>query len=172
VFQDFGQYQFSVRDNVAFGSVNHFDDKPRISRALDRGGAEDFVRGFPEGMEALLGRWFHKGVELSGGQWQRIALARAFMREEADILVLDEPTAALDAEAEHKIFERFRELTQGRTAILISHRFPTVRMADRIVVLEGGPEGGHIAEQGTHAELVKSGGRYAELFRLQAQGYL
>ncbi|MBP8196591.1 MAG: ATP-binding cassette domain-containing protein, partial [Deltaproteobacteria bacterium] len=136
------------------------------------GGADEFVRGFPEGMDALLGRWFHKGVELSGGQWQRIALARAFMREEADILVLDEPTAALDAEAEHKIFERFRELTQGRTAILISHRFPTVRMADRIVVLEGGPDGGHIAEQGTHSELVSQGGRYAGLFKLQAAGYL
>jgi ATP-binding cassette subfamily B protein len=172
VFQDFGQYQFSVRDNVAFGSIQHFDDKPRVERALDRGGADEFVRGFPEGMDALLGRWFHKGVELSGGQWQRIALARAFMREEADILVLDEPTAALDAEAEHKIFERFRELTQGRTAILISHRFPTVRMADRIVVLEGGPDGGHIAEQGTHSELVSQGGRYAGLFKLQAAGYL
>lgn len=172
VFQDFGQYQFSVRDNVSFGSIAHSDDKPRIERALERGGADEFVRGFPEGIDALLGRWFHKGVELSGGQWQRIALSRAFMREEADILVLDEPTAALDAEAEHKVFERFRELTQGRTAILISHRFPTVRMADRIVVLEGGSDGGHIAEQGTHSELIAQGGRYAGLFKLQAQGYL
>lgn len=172
VFQDFGQYQFSVRDNVGFGSILHTEDKPRIERALVRGGADEFVAAFPEGMDALLGRWFHKGVELSGGQWQRIALARAFMREEADILVLDEPTAALDAEAEHKVFERFRELTQGRTAILISHRFPTVRMADRIVVLEGGPQGGHVAEQGTHKELIDQGGRYAGLFKLQAQGYL
>ncbi len=172
VFQDFGQYQFSVRDNVSFGAIAHAEDKPRIERALERGGADEFVRGFPEGIDALLGRWFHKGVELSGGQWQRIALSRAFMREEADILVLDEPTAALDAEAEHKVFERFRELTKGRTAILISHRFPTVRMADRIVVLEGGPDGGHIAEQGTHSELIAQGGRYAGLFKLQAQGYL
>ncbi len=172
VFQDFGQYQFSVRDNVSFGAIAHAEDKPRIERALERGGADEFVRGLPEGIEALLGRWFHKGVELSGGQWQRIALSRAFMREEADILVLDEPTAALDAEAEHKVFERFRELTKGRTAILISHRFPTVRMADRIVVLEGGPDGGQIAEQGTHSELIAQGGRYAGLFKLQAQGYL
>lgn len=172
VFQDFGQYQFSVRDNVGFGSIAHGEDKDRIGRALSRGGADEFVAALPEGMDALLGRWFHKGVELSGGQWQRIALSRAFMREEADILVLDEPTAALDAEAEHKVFERFRELTQGRTAILISHRFPTVRMADRIVVLEGGPEGGHVAEQGTHKELIEQGGRYAGLFKLQAQGYL
>ncbi|HSQ67289.1 MAG TPA: ATP-binding cassette domain-containing protein, partial [Polyangiaceae bacterium] len=121
-----------------------------------------------EGLSTQLGRWFVKGgVELSGGQWQRLALARAFMRRGADVLVLDEPTAALDAEAEHAVFERFARLTKGRTSILISHRFPTVRMASRIVVLEGG----RVREQGTHEELIARGGRYAQLFALQAQGY-
>ena len=168
VFQDFNQYQFSLRENVGFGSVEHLTDSERIERAVERGGAQELVRDMKDGLETALGRWFQDGVELSGGQWQKVALARAFMREEADILVLDEPTAALDAEAEHTIFERFRSLTQGKTAILISHRFPTVRMADRIVVIEHG----EIKEQGTHATLVKAGGRYAQLFELQAKGYL
>jgi ATP-binding cassette subfamily B protein len=168
VFQDFNQYQFSVRENIAFGSVEHLADEPRIERAVQRGGAEEIVRGLPSGLETMLGRWFQKGVELSGGQWQRVALARAFMREQADILILDEPTAALDAEAEHQVFQRFAELSAGRTALLISHRFPTVRMADRIVVLEGGG----IVEQGSHDELLAAGGRYASLFALQAKGYL
>ena len=123
--------------------------------------------GLPGGLETQLGRWFKAGTELSGGQWQKVALARAFMREEADILILDEPTAALDAEAEHAVFERFRQLTAGRTAILISHRFPTVRMADRILVLEGG----RVTEDGTHADLLAAGARYATLFKLQASGY-
>lgn len=168
VFQDFNQYQFSVRENIAFGSVEHLADEPRIERAVQRGGAEEIVRGLPSGLETMLGRWFQKGVELSGGQWQRVALARAFMREQADILILDEPTAALDAEAEHQVFQRFAELSAGRTALLISHRFPTVRMADRIVVLEGGG----IVEEGSHDELLAAGGRYASLFALQAKGYL
>jgi len=168
VFQDFNQYQLKVRDNVGLGSVDHREDEPRIARAVDRGGAAEVVRDIPLGLDAQLGRWFKDGVELSGGQWQKIALSRAFMREEADILVLDEPTAALDAVAEHAVFERFRALADGRTTILISHRFPTVRMADRIVVIEGG----QIREEGTHDALVARGGRYAELFALQAKGYL
>ncbi len=167
IFQDFNQYQFAVRENVGFGSVAHLADDARIRRAVDRGGAHDLLATLAGGLETQLGRWFHEGTELSGGQWQKIALARAFMREEADILVLDEPTAALDAEAEHAIFERFRNLAHGRTAILISHRFPTVRMADRILVFEHG----RIQEQGTHAALLAAGGRYARLFTLQAEGY-
>jgi ATP-binding cassette subfamily B protein len=152
---------------VGFGDAPHVDDEPRLDRAADQGGAAEVVAGLPQRWDAMLGRWFKDGTELSGGQWQKIALARAFMREQADILVLDEPTAALDAEAEHAVFERFRALTRGRTSILISHRFPTVRMADHIVVLDAG----RVTEQGTHAELVASGGRYAQLFALQAQGY-
>ena len=166
VFQDFNQYQFSARENVGFGSPLHAQDVERVQRALSRGGA-DFIRELPDGIDTQLGRLFHNGVELSGGQWQRIALSRAFMREEADILILDEPTAALDATAEREIFERFRHLSQGRTALLISHRFPTVRMADHIVVLESS----RVIEQGTHDALLSQGGQYATMFRLQAQGY-
>jgi ATP-binding cassette, subfamily B, bacterial len=168
VFQDFNQYQFPVRENVGLGSVEHRDDGARVARAVERGGATEVVAALPAGLETQLGRWFKDGTELSGGQWQKVALARAFMREEADILVLDEPTAALDAEAEHAVFERFRALARDRTTILISHRFPTVRMADRILVLEGG----RVIEEGTHEALVAQGGRYAQLFSLQAQGYL
>jgi ATP-binding cassette, subfamily B, bacterial len=167
VFQDFNQYQLRLGENVGFGSVEHADDVPRIDRAIDLGGAESLVAELPQGRDTQLGHWFKEGKELSGGQWQKIALSRAFMREEADILVLDEPTAALDAEAEHAVFERFRTLAKGRTTILISHRFPTARMADRIVVLEHG----QLVEQGTHDALVAKGGRYAELFALQASGY-
>jgi ATP-binding cassette subfamily B protein len=167
IFQDFNQYQLLLRENVAFGSVDHLGDELRVTRAVDQGGARELVRGLPGGLETQLGRWFKAGTELSGGQWQKVALARAFMREEADILILDEPTAALDAEAEHAVFERFRQLTAGRTAILISHRFPTVRMADRILVLEGG----RVTEDGTHADLLAAGARYATLFKLQASGY-
>jgi len=126
------------------------------------------LAGLASGLDTPLGRWFQDGAELSGGQWQKIALARGFMREEADILVLDEPTAALDAEAEHAVFERFQELTKGRTTIIISHRFPTVRMADRILVVENGA----IAEDGTHADLVAAARTYARLYELQARGYV
>ena len=167
IFQDFNQYQLKVRENVGVGSVEHQEDSERVQRAVDRGGATEVVAGLKSGLETPLGRWFKDGVELSGGQWQKVALARAFMREEADILILDEPTAALDAEAEHAIFERFRQLAAGRTTLLISHRFPTVRMADRIVVLEKGT----VQEEGSHAELLALNARYAHLFALQAQGY-
>jgi ATP-binding cassette subfamily B protein len=167
LFQDFNQYQLKVRENVGFGSVEHMDDVPRIERATERGGASELVSSLADGLDAPLGRWFQNGTELSGGQWQKIALARAFMREDADILVLDEPTAALDAEAEHMVFSRFRELAEGRTTIVISHRFPTVRMARKIIVLDHGS----IAESGTHDSLVARGGRYARMFALQAEGY-
>ncbi|MGO8970808.1 MAG: ABC transporter ATP-binding protein [Myxococcaceae bacterium] len=167
IFQDFNQYQFRFRENVGVGSVEHLEDTERVQRAVQEGGATELLSSLSEGLETPLGRWFKDGTELSGGQWQKVALARAFMREEADILVLDEPTAALDAEAEHAIFQRFRELARGRTTLLISHRFSTVRMADRIVVIEHG----QLVEQGTHAELMALGGRYAHLFTLQAKGY-
>jgi ATP-binding cassette subfamily B protein len=168
IFQDFNEYQFDVRDNVGVGSLPHMAEEPRIGRATERGGADEVVSTLPDGLATRLGKWAHDGVELSGGQWQKIALSRAFMREEADILVLDEPTAALDAEAEHAVFERFRTLAAGRTTFLISHRFSTVRMADRILVLEDG----RVAEDGSHAQLVAAGARYAHLFQLQAQGYV
>jgi ATP-binding cassette subfamily B protein len=167
LFQDFNQYQLKVRENVGMGSIAHLDDVARVERAVERGGARSVVAALAGGLDASLGGWFQGGTELSGGQWQKIALARAFMREESDILVLDEPTAALDAEAEHAVFQRFRELAEGRTTIVISHRFPTVRMASKIVVLEGGA----IKETGTHDDLVARGGRYARMFALQAEGY-
>jgi len=167
VFQDFNQYQVSVRENVGFGDPAHLGDDERIAAAVVRGGAAELVAGLPAGLETQLGRWFHGGVELSGGEWQRIALARAFMRHEADILVLDEPTAALDIDAEGEVFTRVRELAQGRTLLLISHRFANVRMADRIVVLEASG----VVEDGDHAALMAADGLYAAMFRKQASGY-
>ncbi len=167
IFQDFNQYQLPLSENVGVGSVEAIGERPQVERAVAQAGAGDVVAGAKGGLDAPLGKWFKDGVELSGGQWQKIALARAFMREEADILVLDEPTSALDAEAEHAVFERFRALTRGKTSILISHRFPTARLADRIVVIEGGS----VVESGTHGELVARGERYATMFALQAQGY-
>ena len=167
LFQDFNKYQLKLRENIGLGSVAHLTDEPRIERAAERGGASELLQTLPGGLDAALGHWFEKGSELSGGQWQKVALARAFMREEADILVLDEPTAALDAESEHAVFERFRELAKGRTTIVISHRFPTVRMAKSIIVLERG----QIVEHGSHESLLEKDGKYARMFNLQAQGY-
>lgn len=169
VFQDFNEYQLTVRENVSVGSVEDMDNEAQIKRAISRGGAEPVVKELNEGIDTPLGRWFNKGLELSGGQWQKIALSRGFMQENADILILDEPTAALDAESEQAVFERFANLTKGKTSLVISHRFPTVRMADWIVVIEAG----QIIEQGTHEHLMEiPNGRYAYMFSLQAQGYL
>ena len=166
IFQDFVRYQFSVRENIGFGQVDELENLEKIKDAAERGGADQVIEGMPNGYETILGRRWEKGLELSGGQWQKIALARAFMRN-AEALILDEPTSALDAEAEYEIFKRFRELMSGRIAVLISHRFSTVRMADRIVVLSDG----RIVELGSHAELMARGGLYSRLFELQAEGY-
>ncbi len=160
------RYQFTVRENIGFGQVDALDDLGRIQDAADRGGASPIIEKMPQGYDTMLGRRWEKGQELSGGQWQKIALARAFMRE-AEVLVLDEPTSALDAEAEYEVFRRFGELMEGRIAVLISHRFSTVRMADRIVVLSAGK----IIELGSHAALMALDGAYARLFNLQAEGY-
>ncbi|MBD1907735.1 ABC transporter ATP-binding protein/permease [Funiculus sociatus GB2-A5] len=167
IFQDFVRYQFKVGENVGVGDVDHIEDEKRWKIASEKGMAEPFIEKMAQGYQTQLGKWFRGGVELSGGQWQKIALSRAFMRTAADILVLDEPTAAMDAEAEVKIFERFQKLTQHQMVLLISHRFSTVRMADTIVVLEGGV----VLEEGTHQELLQLQGRYATLFKLQAAGY-
>jgi len=167
IFQDFARYQMRVGENVGAGDVSHFEDAARWREASDKGMASDFIDSLPAGFETQLGKWFRDGRELSGGQWQKIALARAFMRSQADILVLDEPTAAMDAAAEATIFEHFRGLAGGRIAILISHRFSTVRMADQIIVIQDG----RIIERGNHAQLMAGNGHYAHLFSLQAQGY-
>lgn len=167
IFQDFARYQLSVGENIGAGDVDAFEDRSRWEQAARSGMATDFIDSLPEGYATPLGKWFAQGRELSGGQWQKIALARAFMRRDADILVLDEPTAAMDAAAEASIFEHFRQLTRDRIAILISHRFSTVRMADQIVVIDRG----RIVERGDHASLMASDGQYARLFSLQAAGY-
>mgnify|MGYP003883965381 CR=1 FL=1 len=167
IFQDFVKYQFTVGENVGLGDVDRVDDQPGIERAADRGMAAPFIEGFPNTYDTQLGRWFKDGRELSIGQWQKVALSRAMMRESADILVLDEPTAAMDAEAEAEIFQRLADLTDQQMAILISHRFSTVRMADHIAVLDKGA----LVEQGTHESLMADDGRYAHLFTLQAKGY-
>ena len=167
IFQDFARYQMLVGENVGAGDEPHFEDETRWREAADKGRASDFIDTLPAGYHTQLGKWFRDGRELSGGQWQKIALSRAFMRIRADVLVLDEPTAAMDAQAEAEVFEHFRQLARDRITILISHRFSTVRMADQIAVLDRG----RIIEQGSHEELMRTGGRYAHLFTLQARGY-
>jgi ATP-binding cassette subfamily B protein len=167
IFQDFARYQFLVGENIGAGDVRYFTSEARWREAAAMGMAAAMVEGLPAGYGTQLGKWFKNGQELSGGQWQKIALSRAFMRTQADILVLDEPTASMDAAAEAEIFEHFRQLTQNRIAILISHRFSTVRMASQIVVIENG----RIIERGSHAELIQLDGHYARLFSLQAAGY-
>ena len=167
IFQDFVHYQFIVGENIGVGDSDAFDDEERWRAAARKGMADEFINRLPDGYRTQLGRWFHGGRELSLGQWQKIALARAFMRRDADILVLDEPTASMDAAAEVQIFERFREMTQEQMAIVISHRFSTVRMADEIAVLAGG----RIIERGNHGTLMEADGHYAHLFSLQAAGY-
>jgi ATP-binding cassette subfamily B protein len=166
LFQDYVSYQFSARENIGIGRVERLDDTPAISEAATKSGAAAMIERLPEGYDTVLGKWFDGGVNLSGGEWQKVALGRAFMRE-AQILILDEPSAALDAKAEFELFSRLRELAHGRTAIFISHRFSTVRQADRILVFEQGS----LIESGTHEELLALGGRYAELFNLQAASY-
>lgn len=167
IFQDFARYQMRVGENIGAGDVTHFEDEARWRTAGDKGMANAFIDALPQGFHTQLGKWFRTGRELSGGQWQKIALARAFMRSAADVLVLDEPTAAMDAAAEATIFEHFRELAGERIVILISHRFSTVRMADQIIVIQDG----RIIERGSHGELMELAGHYAHLFTLQAQGY-
>jgi ATP-binding cassette subfamily B protein len=166
IFQDFVRYQLIAADNIGFGQIEISEDRERIARAAAKSGADEVIEALPDKYDTQLGRWFNKGRDLSGGQWQKVALGRAFMRD-CDLIVLDEPTAALDAENELRVFEQFRALTEDRMAVLISHRFSTVRMADRIFVIEGGT----ITESGTHHALLAQGGTYARLFTLQAESY-
>jgi ATP-binding cassette, subfamily B, bacterial len=166
IFQDFVRYNLTAADNIAVGRIIAWNDRPRVERAATRSQADEVIGKLPAGYEQTIGKRFKDGVELSGGEWQKIAIARAYMRE-AEVLILDEPTAALDARSEYEVFRRFKEISEGKTAILISHRFSSVRMADRILVLADGK----VEAAGTHEELVAQRGRYSELFELQAAGY-
>lgn len=167
IFQDFARYQLRVGENIGIGDVGNLQERPLIQEAAQKGLASEFIEALPENYDTQLGTWFIAGKELSGGQWQKVALSRAFMRSKADVLILDEPTAAIDAKAEAEIFGYFRDLTANRISIIISHRFSTVRMADHIIVLDKG----RIIEEGSHASLLAGNGQYATLFRLQAAGY-
>jgi len=166
IFQDFVRYHLTAADNIAVGRIDQRDDHERIVEAAQSSLADEVIRKLPDGYEQVLGKRFRTGIDLSGGEWQKVAIARAYMRD-AQVLILDEPTAALDARSEFEVFKRFRDLSEGKTVVLISHRFSSVRMADRIVVLTDG----HVEASGTHGELIDQQGRYAELFELQAAGY-
>jgi ATP-binding cassette subfamily B protein len=166
IFQDFVRYNLTAADNIAVGRISARDDRDRIEQAAKRSLADDVIAKLAGGYDQMIGKRFKNGVELSGGEWQKIAIARAYMRD-AQVLILDEPTAALDARSEFEVFQRFKELSEGKTAILISHRFSSVRMADRILVLADGK----VEAAGTHQELIAQSGRYSELFELQAAGY-
>ena len=166
IFQDFVRYHLTAGENIGVGRIEAMDDATRIREAARRSMADEVVAALPAGYDQVIGRRFRTGVDLSGGQWQNIAIARAYMRD-AQVMILDEPTAALDARSEFEVFQRFKELSHGKTSVLISHRFSSVRMADRILVLHEG----RLEASGTHASLLAEGGRYRELFELQAAGY-
>ncbi|HXJ38635.1 MAG TPA: ATP-binding cassette domain-containing protein, partial [Bryobacteraceae bacterium] len=168
LFQDFMRYEMTAEDNIGIGRIELVgpDREPLIARAATRSGAEEVIQRLPHGMKQILGRRFEGGVDLSGGEWQKVALARAYLRD-AQIYILDEPTAALDARSEFEVFEHFAALTQGKMAVMISHRFSTVKMVDRILVIKDG----RIAEQGSHDQLMALGGIYASLFEMQAASY-
>ena len=160
------RYEMTARENIAVGRIEDIDNMDHLREAAQKSMADEVIERVPEKYDQMLGRRFEYGVDLSGGEWQKVALARAYLRQ-AQVLILDEPTAALDARSEFEVFRRFAELTEGKMALFISHRFSTVRMADRIVVLEDG----RIAEDGSHEVLTRMGGRYAEMFEMQAASY-
>jgi len=166
IFQDFMRYHLTAAETIGVGQIDAMTDRERVERAARKGMADEVVASLGNGYDQIIGRRFKDGVDLSGGQWQKIAIARAYMRD-AQVMILDEPTAALDARSEFEVFERFKELSDNKTAVLISHRFSSVRMADRILVLADGK----VEASGTHAQLMSQGGRYTELFELQAAGY-
>ncbi|MBE2270226.1 MAG: ATP-binding cassette domain-containing protein, partial [Anaerolinea sp.] len=167
IFQDFCRYDLTVKENIGFGNLAELDNLARIRHAAEMGGAVDLIEGMPHGYDTMLGRVFYEDAkDLSGGEWQRIALARAFMRD-VPLLILDEPTAALDAFAENAVYNRFTELTQGRTTVFVTHRLSSVRMAQKILVLKAG----RLIEVGNHDELMAQGGEYASMFKLQAERY-